>query len=479
MERWSSRRGFLLAAVGAAVGLGNIWRFSAVVGQNGGGAYLVPYLFAAFAFAVPLLVLELAVGRALRLDVVAAFRSVRREFAALGWVVTGSVLLILSYYLVLTGWVLAFLVDALAGGGLTFAGFTGTAWPVLTFGVTTLATGAVVAVGVRAGIERMATVAMPIIAVLLLGLAGYGATLPGFGRAVSFLFVPDFSVLGDPLLWSAAFGQVFFSLSVGQGIMLTYGSYLEESTDVARSALLITVVDVAIAVVAGLVIFPVVFSVGLEPSLGTELAFTTLPRAFASMQYGRLVAVAFFGLLFFAALTSSVSLLEVGVAAVLRTTDRPRREVAALLTALVFLVGLPSALSYSSVGFAVGGVRFLDLLDESVGALALPVTATLIAVVFTWYQDRDAVAAQIGTGVGLPLVKYVIPVVLVAITALRLLGNVAFPWQYLGPTVADLGGPVRLAVLIVEGVLLYLVGRFLARRLPSRIRRRRRGDNQR
>lgn len=471
MERWSSRWGFLLASIGAAVGLGNIWRFSAVVGQNGGGAYLVPYLLAAFVFAVPLLILELAVGRALRLDVVSAFRSVRREFAVLGWVVTGSVLLILSYYLVLTGWVLAFLGSAIGGGGLTFGGFTGTYWPVAAFVVTTAVTGAIVSVGVRAGIERMATVAMPVIAVLLVGLAAYATTLSGFDRAVEFLFQPDFSVLGDPLLWSAAFGQVFFSLSVGQGIMLTYGSYLEPGTDIARSALVITVIDVGIAIVAGLVIFPVVFSVGLAPTLGTELAFTTLPAAFGAMEYGGLIAVAFFGLLFFAALTSSVSLLEVGVAALVRTTERSRREVTALLTGLVLFVGLPSALSYSAVGFAVGGVRFLDLMDESVGALALPVTATLIAVVFTWYQDREAVAGQLGTGVVVPLVKYVIPAVLVAITALRLVGNVAFPWQFMGPTVADLGGPVRLAVLVAEGVLLYLVGRYLAGRLSSRRRR--------
>jgi NSS family neurotransmitter:Na+ symporter len=470
MERWSSRWGFILAAVGAAVGLGNIWRFSAVVGQNGGGAYLVPYLFAAFVFAVPLLILELAVGRSLRLDVVAAFRSVRPEFTALGWVVTGSVVLILSYYLVLTGWVLAFLVSAVGGTRLTFGGFTGTLWPGAAFAVTTLATGAVVAVGVRAGIERMATIAMPVVAVLLLGLAGFGTTLSGFGQALAFLFQPDFSVLGDPLLWSAAIGQVFFSLSVGQGIMLTYGSYLEDTTDVARSALVITVVDVAIALLAGLVIFPVVFTVGLEPTLGTELAFTTLPEAFAAMRYGGLVAVAFFGLLFFAALTSSVSLLEVGVAAALPTTDRSRREVATVLTGLVFLLGLPSALSYSAVGLSIGGVPILDLLDESVGSLALPVTATLIAVVFAWYQAPEALTAQIGGGAVRALVRYVIPVVLVAVTALRLLGGV--PWQYAGPDVVVLGPVVRGAVLVGVATVLLVLGRWLARELRSRRRSR-------
>ena len=474
MERWSSRFGFLLAATGAAVGLGNIWRFSAVVGQNGGGAYLVPYLLAAFVFAVPLLILEVAVGRHLRLDVVAAFRSVRREFAVLGWVVTGSVLLILSYYLVLTGWVLSFLVGAVGRTEVTFAGFTGTYWPVLAFTITTLLTGAIVSFGVRAGIERLSTVVMPVIFLLLVGLAVYATTLPGFGRAVEFLFRPDFSVLGDPLLWSAALGQVFFSLSVGQGIMLTYGSYLEDGANVMRSALLITVADIGVALLAGLVIFPVVFSVGMEPTLGTELAFTTLPRAFASMRFGGVVAVAFFGLLFFAALTSSVSLLEVGVAASLRATDRSRREVTAVLTALIFLAGLPSALSYSAVELSVGGVRVLDLLDESVGAYALPITATIIAVVFTRYQDRDVLAAQIGDGVLRPLVAYAIPVVLVAVTGLRLFGGVGFPWQYTGPGVEVVGRIVRLAVLVGTGIALWLVGRVVARRLPSRVRRGRR-----
>ncbi|GAA0649445.1 sodium-dependent transporter [Salarchaeum japonicum] len=428
-ERWSSRLGFLLATVGAAVGLGNIWRFSAVVGTNGGGAYLVPYLLAAFVCAVPLLVLELSVGRALRTDVVSAFASVKRRYAAFGWLVVAGVLLVLSYYLVLTGWVLGFAVSWTAGSGTAFAAFTSGWQPVAYFVLATALTGGIVSLGVRGGIERMATVVMPVVFFVLVALAVYAVTLSGWNEAASFLFTPDLSVLGDPALWSAAFGQVFFSLSVGQGIMLTYGSYVDEGTDLRRSALLITVADIAAAVVAGLVIFPIVFSFGLQPTLGTELAFTTLPTAFAAMPFGRVVAVAFFGLLFFAALSSAVSLLEVGVAAATNSTRLDRRTATVALTAGVFLLGVPSALSYSPLDFAVAGTPVLDLVDESVGTYALPVSAILVAAVFAWRADLPAVRADLGPF--LALVKYLTPTLLVLVTAAKALGVARPAWRLL------------------------------------------------
>jgi NSS family neurotransmitter:Na+ symporter len=419
-EQWSSRLGFLLATVGAAVGLGNIWRFSSVVGTNGGGAYLVPYLLAAFTVALPLLVLEFALGRTLRTDVVSAFRSVDRSYTVLGWLVVLGVLLILSYYLVLTGWVLGFLVSWLAGTRTAFSTFTGGWLPVGYFVVVTVLTGGVVSLGVRSGIERLAKVVMPTVFALLVLLALYAVTFAGWGEAVAFLFTPDLSLLAEPTLWSAAVGQVFFSLSVGQGIMLTYGSYLDAGTDLLRSSLLITVSDIAAALLAGLVIFPIVFSFGLEPTLGTELAFTTLPTAFASMTGGRVVAVAFFGLLFFAAVSSAVSLLEVGVAAATNTTRLDRSRATILLTAGVFLAGIPSALSYSPVRLLVAGTPVLDLVDESVGTYALPVSGFLIAVVFLWLADFDAVHEELGRLY--PLAKYAIPSVLAVVTVARGLG---------------------------------------------------------
>ena len=313
----------------------------------------------------------------------------------------------------------------------------------------------------------MSKLVMPAVFVVLVGLAAYAATLPGFSDAVAFLFTPDVSVLADPLVWSAAFGQVFFSLSVGQGIMLTYGSYLDEGTDVTRSALYITVADIVVALLAGLVIFPVVFSVGLAPTLGTELAFSTLPRAFEAMPLGSLVAVASFGLLFFAALSSAVSLLEVGVAAAVRATGRSRRGVAVALTVGVFCLGLPSALSYSAVDLRLFGAPVLDVLDESVGTLALPVTATLIAVVFTWFDPRTRLQESVPSPL-FALVEYVIPVVLVGVTALRLVTGVSILGRGLRPGVALLGGPLRAVGTLALLAAALVVGRLLAGRVRAR-----------
>ena len=465
-DRWSSRLGFVLATTGAAVGLGNIWRFSAVVGTNGGGAYLLPYLLAAFGLAVPMLVLELAVGRTLRADVVSAFRRVDVDYAPLGWLVVGGVLLVLSYYLVLTGWVLGFFVSWLGGSAPTFAAFTAGWLPVGYFVVVTALTGGVVSLGVRGGVERLSTIVMPTVFVLLAALAVYAATLPGWGRAISFLFTPDFSVLDDPGIWSAAVGQVFFSLSVGQGIMLTYGAYVDAETDLRRSALAITVADVGAALLAGLVIFPIVFSFGLQPTLGTELAFTTLPTAFASMGVGRVVAVGFFGLLFFAALSSAVALLEVGVAAATTTTRLDRRPATVALTAAVFLLGVPSALSYSPVGLAAAGVPVLDLVDESVGTYALPVSAVAIALVFGWAADLDAVRADLGSL--LLAVRYAVPPLLVLVTAAKVAGVARPAWRLL---VGSSPAPLRAAVVaLVVLAALAGAGWVLRTRLPVRRR---------
>ena len=345
MDRWSSHIGFILAAIGAAVGLGNIWRFSAVLGQNGGGAYLIPYFIAVFVFVLPLMVLEITMGRRFRGTVVSAFGAVRPQFRAIGWLLSAISFLILGYYLVITGWTMAYVLFSITGEPVTFAGFTGSYQPVIYAIIAVLITGFIVSAGVREGIERLSVFLIPACVILLGIMAVYSATLPGFPEAMRYLFTPNFSVLLHADIWLAAFGQALFSLSVGEGILLTYGAYMAQEQDIRKAALIITVADFSVALLAGLVIFPVVFSNGLSPSAGSELAFTTLPVAFSVIPAGRLFSVAFFTVLFFAAITSSVAMLEVCVAAVDEATGWTRKKTTVILTALLLPATLLPALS--------------------------------------------------------------------------------------------------------------------------------------
>ena len=464
MDQWSSRLGFILAAIGAAVGLGNIWRFPAVVGQNGGGAYLIPYLLAAITLAIPLLILEISIGRSLKADIVTACRQVRDRFEIVGWLIGASVLAILSYYLVITGWVLAFLIFTITGSGTTFDAFSSTYQPIGFFIVVSIIVGAIVSLGVSDGIERMAKTLIPAAIVILAGLGVYAATLPGFTAGASFFFRPDLRVLNDPFIWSAAFGQVFFSFSVGMGVMLTYGSYLDQSVDIPRSAFIIAAADIAIAMLAGLVIFAIVFSFGLEPTMGTELAFSTLPAGFAEMPFGWIVGVAFFGLLFLAAITPSVSMLEVGVASVMRSTTLSRRSASILVTGLILFAGLPSALSYSAVELTLLDRPFLDLLDSSVGTLALPISAVLIVIIFTWFQPARTVREQLGDTIILPIVKYIVPTVLIVVTSVRIFSGVDFyAWRRV-PGIAGVDDQAQLIVLVGFLGISIIAGWYLYRR---------------
>ncbi len=463
MEQWSSRLGFILAAIGAAVGLGNIWRFPAVVGQNGGGAYLVPYLIAAFAFAIPLMIMEVSVGRSLKADVVTACRRIKPRFEILGWLIGGSVLAVLSYYLVITGWVLAFFLFSATGQETSFEAFTDGLAPIAFFIVSTVIVGGIVMLGVQRGIERMAKVLIPLTFIVLIALVLYTATLDGFFDGVRFFLTPEFGALSDPLIWSAAFGQVFFSFSVGMGVLLTYGSYLTDNASVTRSAVSIALADLAVAMLAGLVIFGIVFSVGLEATAGTELAFTTLPAGFAQMPFGTVIGTAFFGLLFVAAIAPSVSMLEVGVAGVMRSTGRSRRFASVAITGVILLAGLPSALSYSRVGLDLRGRPFLDLLDSTVGSFALPIAAIALVVIFVWIQEPAGVREQLGDSTIYLLVKYVVPVILVVVTGLRLVADVDVGGMRRIPdlTMATLGETVLATAFVVVSFALvgWLIGR--------------------
>lgn len=429
-EQWSSRIGFLFVAIGAAAGLGSVWRFPTIVGENGGGAYLVPYLVATVICAMPLMILELSVGRHFSTDVVSAFRSAHPKYSFVGWFVCATVFVILSYYLVITGWTLAFLIISLIQAPMTFVGFSQSYLPIIPFVASAALIGVIVASGIRAGIERVSSILIPFIVVILCFMAAFVATLPGFSAGLAYYLTPDFSVLANPSLWIAAIGQSFYTLSIGLGILITYGSYMNREENILESSLIISAGDLFISLLAGFVIFPIVFSFGLAPTAGAELAFSTLPQAFALIPGGNLIAAAFFLLLFLTALLSSVAMLEVPVAAVMGVTAWSRRDVCILLTVALVLLGLPSALSYTGFDLTLAGERVLDVMDDVAGTFGIIVSGILGCLIFGWYVDRNVIESEVRSENRLiryivPLCRYVLPLAMTAVLLVTLAGRVA------------------------------------------------------
>lgn len=435
-EQWSTRPAFVLATLGSAVGLGNIWRFSYVAGENGGGAFLLVYLAAVLVVGLPLLLAEFALGRHAQSDVVRAFeraapRSPLRFVALLA--VAGSAI-ILGYYSVVAGWTLGYLADYTAGRLLPSAGedparrfrelIADPVEPLLWHLLFVAATVAVVAGGLRRGIERANRILVPLLGVTVVGLAVYSLTLPGAGAGVAFLLAPDWSALARPEVYLAALGQAFFSLGLAMGVLVTYGSYLGREHGLPTAAGAVVGGDLLFALVAGLAIFPAVFAFGLAPAQGPVLAFVVLPQVFAAMPGGALAAAAFFFLLAAAALTSAVSLLEVSVAYAVRRFALSRLRAAALLGLLVFLIGVPSALGFGPwSGVRVLGRGLLDALDHVISDFVLPLAGIGTSLLAGWaWQSRTAIGeAGLGTTLGrlwLGLLRYLIPLV-IALVLLR------------------------------------------------------------
>jgi neurotransmitter:Na+ symporter, NSS family len=424
-EEWSSGLGFILASIGSAVGIGNIWRFPYIVGTNGGGAFLIPYLISVFLFGLPLMMLEFGAGRRLQASVVPAFRAIDRRFRIAGAVIVAIVSLILSYYLVITSWILAFALFFALGLPVDFDLFTGSYYPLIFFFLSGLAVYATVRSGIREGIERASRLLIPILVGILLLLVAYALTLPGAPAGIAFYLSPDLSTLADPLIWSAAFGQAFFSLSVGMGILLTYGSYVKK-IDLPRSALTIVVADVLIALLGGLMIFPIVFSFGLDPAAGVQLAFVTLPSIFVDIRFGAILGLLFFSMLFVAAITSAVSMLEVPVATLIDSYGYPRHRATLLVFGIILLLGLPSALSYTAFGLEIFGTPILDLTDYWFGTLGLIFAGLIVSIVVGWFMRPEDIFEEIGGSPGIQkafliLVRFCIPAVLLISLLTRLL----------------------------------------------------------
>ncbi|MFZ3205460.1 MAG: sodium-dependent transporter [Pseudomonas sp.] len=411
---WSSRWVFFLAATGSAVGLGNIWKFPYITGQNGGGAFVLVYLACILAIGIPLLMAEVMIGRRGRANPEGAFAAVARKAGASRhwrWLGTLAVLtgfLILSFYAVVAGWALAYAPAAAMGSfagldgessGALFGSMLGDPWKLAGYAtLVLLLTLGIVALGVREGLERALRFMMPGLFVLLLILVGYAATTGHVLEAAHFLFDADFSKLSTQGVL-VALGHAFFTLSLASGAMMVYGSYLPAGTSIVQTSLMVALADTAVALLAGLAIFPLVFANGLEPGAGPGLIFVTLPIAFGQMPFGQVVGGLFFIMLALAALTSAISLSEPTIAWLGEKFGIGRVKAVLLSGLALWLLSLGTVFSFNAwAEFTLFGKTFFDSLDYLTTNLMMPLGG-LGTVLFTgWALSRTTVQEALGIG---------------------------------------------------------------------------------
>ncbi|MEJ2297878.1 MAG: sodium-dependent transporter, partial [Woeseiaceae bacterium] len=409
---WSSRMAFVLAVTGSAVGLGNIWKFPYDAGENGGGAIVLVYLVCVVVIGMPVMMSEILIGRRGRRNPVATMALLGEEegstrtwrYVGLMGVVAG--ILILSYYSVIAGWTLAYVVKSATGTFVdataaqvvaeldTFKASTGVVAFVHTLFMSL--TIFVVARGVERGLEQAVRFMVPALLLMMLVLLGYSITSGSFGHGVEFLFTPDFS----KLTWGSvleAMGQAFFTLSIGMGAIMAYGAYLPEETSITGASATVVAADTSIASLAGLVIFPLVFANGLHPDAGPGLVFQTLPLALGQMPAGAFFSTLFFVLLAFAAWTSAIGLMEPAVAWVVESFNKTRAQAAVAVGALIWLIGFASVFSFntlSDVTFFQGTI--FDNLDFLTNQIMLPLGGLLITVFAGWVMARNSTADELG-----------------------------------------------------------------------------------
>ncbi len=409
---WSGRMAFIMAVTGSAVGLGNIWKFPYIAGQNGGGAFVLVYLVCVFLIGMPVMMSEILIGRRGRRNPVATMSLLgEEEGSSRNWRWVGAMgviagFLILSYYSVIGGWTLAYILKSVSGSftGATaadvegaFAAYTGSFWKLtlshtLFMGITVF----VVARGVERGLEKAVRFMVPALLLLMLALLGYAINSGEFGAGLDFMFSADFSALTwDSVL--AAMGQAFFTLSIGMGAVMAYGAYLPEETSITGASTAVVIADTAIAMLAGLVIFPLVFANGLNPADGPGLVFVTLPLAFGQMTGGTFFATLFFVLLTFAAWTSALGLVEPSVAWCVEHLNRSRAQAALLVGFGIWALGFGTIVSFNvfaDVSFWRGTI--FDNIDHVTSNILLPLGGVLIVVFAGWVMCRNSTSEELG-----------------------------------------------------------------------------------
>ena len=425
----------VLVAAGSSVGLGNIWRFPYVAGDNGGGAFLLIYIGCVLLLGLPIMLAEFAVGRTTRRNAVGAYHALDRRWGFIGYNSVLAAFLILGFYFVVSGWTAEYTVHSLTGElaslstteeyAAQFEGFISNPWrPLLYTLLFILATHAVIALGVQKGIERSAKVLMPLLFIILIALSIHSLLMPGAAEGMRFLFRPDFSkVTASTLL--TALGQAFFSLSVGIGTMVTYASYFKPETNLRHTALNVTLLDTLVAVLAGVVIFPAVFTAGIAPSSGPSLVFITLPGIFNGMPLSMVWSTVFFLLLVVAALTSTISLHEVITAYLHEEWHLSRRSAAWLTTLSTAALATLASLSLGLLGgWRICGLTLFDALDFATANILLPLGGLFTCIFVGWKLDPERFREQLsnhGTlrcrihGLLIFLLRWVCPVILLLV----------------------------------------------------------------
>lgn len=425
----------VLVTAGSSVGLGNIWRFPYVAGDNGGGAFLVVYIVCVLLLGLPLMLAEFSVGRSTRLNAVGAYRALAPRWTPLGYNNVLTAFLILGFYFVVSGWTGAYVVRSLTGElarftqpgqyAASFDALVAGPWrPVAYTCAFVLMTHAVIALGVEKGIERSARVLMPLLLAMLVILAVRALFMPGAGEGVRFLFHPDFSKV-TPRTVLVALGQAFFSLSIGLGGMVTYASYFKSDTNLRHTAFHVTLIDTLVAVLAGLVIFPAVFSAGIAPSAGPSLVFITLPGIFNALPGAMVWSTVFFVLLAVAALTSTISLHEVLTVYIHEEWLLSRRAAAWLTTGATALLASLASLSLGAWDrLRIGSMNLFGALDFATANVLLPLGGLFISLFTGWVLDRRLLRRELTNDGALRgrivplfvfLLRWVCPVVLLLV----------------------------------------------------------------
>lgn len=439
---FSSKIGFILAAAGSAVGLGNIWRFPYLAAKYGGGIFLFIYLVLALTFGFTLMITELAIGRKSGKSVIGAFSSLGKKYSFIGYIAALVPAIILPYYSVIGGWVFKYFSIYLSGNSNSaiddnfFSNFiSGKFEPIIWLCLFIIPTAIVVMMGVEKGIEKVSKLLMPVLVVLSIFIAVYTITVPGAIEGVKYYLVPDFSKLSINAVF-AALGQLFYSMSLAMGIMITYGSYMKKEDNLNSSVKQIEIFDTGIAFVAGLIIIPSVFafSGGDESMLssGPGLMFITLPKVFDSMKFGNIIGITFFLLVLFAAITSAISIMETIVSSIMEKTKLSRVKVSLIVLMVVIIIAIPSSLGFGTwSNIKILGMDILDFFDFISNSILMPIVALLTCYYAAFILKPDAIIDEIklgGCSLGREklyrvMVKYIAPICLVVILITSILNT--------------------------------------------------------